>query len=55
MSPKNSFFNNAVIVDLYSLLMQWEDDRHTVFLEPERVEDTLVKKFQGSVDTCNTT
>ena len=29
--------------------MQWEYDRHTYYLEPERVEDTLVKKLQGSV------
>ena len=29
--------------------MLWEGDRYTYFLELERVEDTLVKKLQGSV------
>ena len=29
--------------------MKWEEYCHTEFLEPERVEDTLVKKLQGSV------
>ena len=29
--------------------MKWEDYRHNEFLEPERVEGTLVKKLQGSV------
>ena len=29
--------------------MLWEGDRYTYYLELEQVEDTLVKKLQGSV------
>ena len=42
-------YNNTVILALYWLLMKWEDKRHMYFCEPERVEDTLVKKLQGGV------
>ena len=53
MSPKDNLNCLSgiatVIVALYWLLMQWEDVRHTQFFEPQQVEDSLVKKLQGSV------